>query len=436
MKKPLVQVDAKARLLQETELCLASQAPALASWYEAQCAAWKTVSLPTRHTENWRDVCWPRFKLERYNGTHKNPANKAEDWTSRLPKREGMTSLVLVDGVLSETLSDQPNWPQGVVCLSWKEALDHPAAFAEITRERDSQSAWQVLNNLSLDKGLFLFVAEGVVLTEPLQLIQVTTSASEGCVRSLRFTAVLEVSSRADIWLDNWSPETLENVLINQQITLDVQSAAELNMATCLCEPGVTRLSHTDLRQAKQSRVQWNYLGLQTDWMREELRVSSEGEGTDTCLRGLMLPSGQESMAIHTLLRHTVAGTNAEQLFRSASKDKGSALYQGRVLVEPGAVQTVSTQQNHNMLLTPGAQARSRPQLEIYADDVICAHGATVGALDQLQLFYLCSRGIPPELARRLLLQSFLQSVWSGSQDHAFKQPLTDALSAHCEEQE
>lgn len=350
--------------------------------------------MPTRRDEDWRAFCWSRFNLDNYTG-----AKKASGEIKNLPKRVGFDSLVFVDGKYSKELSDRIE-----------------AVFIE-----------SGVGSFSLQ------VLAGVELERPIQLLQVTTAASEGTQTLFACTVALQAGAKASIWFENWSAEKTEHVLIDQKNTIELEENAICNMVTCQRESGVQRLVQSNYIQANSSCLEWFYLGLDTDWTREQACVELQGEQTKTRLRGLLFPTQRQYMALHTLLKHEKPNTQAKQMFRCVAGDKGIAQLQGRVLVQPGADKTYSTQSSKSILLDPGAEARSCPQLEIYADDVVCNHGASIGELEKKQLFYLQSRGLDADTAKRILLRGFAQAVVGRVKEDVLKAELMQALEYYWE---
>lgn len=141
------------------------------------------------------------------------------------------------------------------------------------------------------------------------------------------------------------------------------------------------------------------------------LEVDLDGPGASLDLAGATMSSGDEQVSIQVNVRHNVPGCHSEQLFKSVVGGTARVDFDGLVYVAQDAVRTVAHQANHSLLLSEGAVCESRPQLEIYADDVECSHGATTGYLNPEELFYMRSRGIPEEEARRMQVEAFLEPI-------------------------
>lgn len=273
---------------------------------------------------------------------------------------------------------------------------------------------------------LTLTVQSGVHCSKPLQLLQRVDAVEQS---AMAIKLVVQPKASIRVWLDNLAEQAVETT-IEQAIDIDVQQEAVCHWVTCQQEQGVRRSVTGSFQQAASSCFEWFYFGLDSGRSEENITLRIQGQQTQSRLRGLLLPTGKQRMTVQSSLQHDVANTHAEQVFRSIAADSGIARLQGRVLVQAGADKTYSTQSAKSILLNPGAEAHSCPQLEIYADDVVCNHGASIGELDETMLFYLQSRGIEASVAKRLLLQGFAQAVIDEVADEQLQVELSKALQA------
>jgi Fe-S cluster assembly protein SufD len=315
-----------------------------------------------------------------------------------IPKREGFDSWVFVDGVFSAELSDEL------------------PSSAEID---GSSLSWTIPAGIELDK--------------PVHMLQITTKREQPPVN---FSIRLQEKSKATFWFENWCAEQEGSVSVVQKNRVQLDAGAVCHWVTCQREFGVQRSVDTQWQQAGSSQLEWFYLGLAADDTCENTHVQLQGEQTHTRLRGLLFPAQKQKMALYTLLSHEKPHSCAQQVFRCVAADRGLAELEGRVLVQPGADKTVSTQSYKSILLSNEAQAKTRPQLEIYADDVICNHGASIGELEEKQLFYLRSRGIELVEARRLLLHGFAQALIHEVKDEILRAELLTTLENDWKETE
>jgi Fe-S cluster assembly protein SufD len=192
-----------------------------------------------------------------------------------------------------------------------------------------------------------------------------------------------ELAENAQLHLDKIQGETGENFLLNrEQVSLQ-----------------------------RDARFHINTLSLNGNWIRNELSISLEGPNAHAGLNGLFLPVQQQTVDNHTRVDHKAAHCESRELYKGMLRDQSTGVFNGKVFVHPDAQKTNAYQSNANILLSDEAQMYTKPELEIYADDVKCSHGTTTGQLDEAAVFYLKARGIGEENARRLLTNAFLSDV-------------------------
>jgi Fe-S cluster assembly protein SufD len=163
--------------------------------------------------------------------------------------------------------------------------------------------------------------------------------------------------------------------------------------------------------------------------VRRETTVRSEAERTRSELNGAFLVSGRQEANILTTVDHAAPGGETREIFKGVAADRAHGAFQGRITVRPGAQKVDAHQTSRNLVLGPRAAIDTKPELEIFADDVKCSHGAAVGDLDEAALFYLRARGIPTEEARRLLVEGFLREPLEGNSDPVIREHLLRRLS-------
>ena len=164
-------------------------------------------------------------------------------------------------------------------------------------------------------------------------------------------------------------------------------------------------------RVAAGEKLELQYVVLPGESREIEVSVDLEGPGAEAHIKGLYLCGGDEIVRFRVLMHHRAPGCKSTQLFNGIAGGKADVRFDGTIVVAPDAQKTEAYQENHNIVLTPEAKVETKPQLEIYADDVKCSHGATVGQLNEDELFYMRSRGIPEAEARTLQMLSFLSPV-------------------------
>jgi Fe-S cluster assembly protein SufD len=197
---------------------------------------------------------------------------------------------------------------------------------------------------------------------------------------------------------------TVTEIFMEENSTLDLYKLQNLNDESVL-------LNHTFVRQHANSTLNLNVLSLNGGNIRNEIQTFLDGEGAVANLSGLYLADKKQHIDNQVYVRHNVPNCDSYELFKGILDDEATAVFNGYIFVERNAQQTNAFQKNSNILMKPSARINTMPFLEIYADDVKCSHGATVGQLDDEALFYMRQRGIPFKDARLLLLNAFTAEV-------------------------
>lgn len=216
-------------------------------------------------------------------------------------------------------------------------------------------------------------------------------------------------------------------ILENIDKTLSLTVAAGEKKHMLLLSPGNAVLH---IRQLKDSELTMHVLSLSDADAKVSVTVAQDEPGCTTSLYGLAFTRGTQTVDVETHVLHNVGGGTSSQLFKNVLADSSRATFYGELKVLPDAQKTEAFQTNRNILLSREAQMRTRPQLEIYADDVKCSHGATTGQLDPNALFYLQQRGIPLAEAQRLLLQAFFEDVITTIPDETLQEDIRAQISA------
>jgi len=261
------------------------------------------------------------------------------------------------------------------------------------------------LNNALWRDGAHVLVAAGSHITTPIFLaFQADEAEAMLCPRSL---IVVEAGGEA-ILVEHYLGQTDAPYWQNAVSEIVLETGARLTHIKVLEDgPAATHTGLTAVRLSRDSSYRALHVGLNGSLARHDLRVELEGEGAEVGIDAFNLASGRQISDLHLRVEHRVPHTRSRVNYRGLIDDRGSGVFDGRVVVHPAALQTDAQQICRSMLLSPQAEADAKPQLEIYADDVKCSHGASVGRLDAAAMFYLQSRGIAARDARRLLLQAF-----------------------------
>ncbi|MDA2925897.1 Fe-S cluster assembly protein SufD [Acidobacteria bacterium AH-259-G07] len=373
------------------------------------------LGFPTRKQEEWkytevRPIARIPFKPAQYelDGLTADKLNQLTFGNLQCPR------LVFVNGHYSAELSSLEGLPDPVEVHSLAQVLKEDPDSIEpyLTRYADYENhPFIALNTAFIQDGAFVYIPKGQVLKEPIHLLYFSTAPEEAAVAYPRNLIVLEGNNQAVIlesyvglgerkYFTNLVTEIVagENAIADHY-KLQQESREAFHIATL------------QVHQDRSSSVRTFNVTLGGALTRNEVNVVLDGEGADCALDGLYLISGRQHVDNHTRLEHAKPHCDSREIYKGILDEKATAVFHGRIVVQPGAQKTDSKQTNNNLLLSDEALINTKPQLEIYANDVKCTHGATIGQLDQDALFYLCSRGIDKATARSLLIYAFASEV-------------------------
>lgn len=359
-----------------------------------------------------------------YQGTKKQEVDKltrgqVDKGTSRQETKDGAAASSPRSLVNSSTrqLVNSPTpsalLPEGVLFCSLREAAErYPDLVRKYygkladTRE-DSLTAF---NTAFAQDGVFFYVPRGVTVEKPIQLINILRS-DVALMANRRALIVLEEGAQARLLVCDHAMDSV-NFLATQVVEVFAGPRAVFDLYELEeTHTGTVRLSNLYLRQEAGSNVLLNGMTLTGGTTRNQTRVTLAGEGAELNLNGMAIADGNQHVDNHTLIDHAVPRCTSNELYKYVLDDHATGAFAGLVLVRPGAQHTSSQQTNRNLCATREARMYTQPQLEIYADDVKCSHGATVGQLDDAALFYMRQRGIPRREARLLLMFAFVNEV-------------------------
>lgn len=387
-----------------------------AAWLDKRRAAAleraNALTVPTTRDEEWRFTdLTPLTKLQF------QPVSTAADLSAAditgYTVSEAAVQLVFVDGIYAPALSRLGGLPQGVTVALLADALKshealiepHLAKLANVERANGENDLFAALNTAFLHNGVFIHAAKNTALKAPIHLLFVATR--KGAAAYPRSLVIAETGAECCV-IEDYVALGEEPYLTNavteiavapnasvRHIKLQRESSQAFHIGTCA------------VTLAKDARYLSHAVTFGARLSRNNLVVTQQGEGAQAQVDGIALIGGRQLADTHTLLDHTQPNGSCAQVHKTIVGGAGHAVFNGKVFVREGAQLTDSSQQSRNLLLSDKAHVDTKPQLEIFADDVKCAHGATVGQLDADHLFYLKSRGLPETQARNLLTYAF-----------------------------
>ena len=304
-------------------------------------------------------------------------------------------------------------------------AVDYPELMASYYGKLANLSDPTVaLNSLLVQDGLFIYVPDGVVAERPIQLVNIFNAALDMMVQRRLLIIVGKNASIKLLACDHTqSPDY--HYLNNQVIEIVAMSGSHVDFYDLEeSTPKTSRVSSVYVDQHEGSNVLIDGITLINGFTRNNYHVEVNGEHAETHLLGMTIASGEQHVDSHTFISHNAPRCNSNEMFKYVLNDNAVGAFAGKILVQPNCPRVEAYQGNRNLCGAPTAKMYTKPQLEIYTDDVMCSHGSAVGQLDEDALFYMRTRGIGIDEARRLLMQAFVADVIDGVRLDALKDRL------------
>ena len=382
----------------------------------AGIATFAELGFPTVRDEDWRftnvapiaDLPFQPARAAAVNGAESKVLNEAP--FAKLPG----TRLVFVNGFFAPKLSRLETIPNGVRVENLAAALTKDSALIEKHLGKyahTTDNAFAALNQAFFSDGAFISISAGVEIAQPVQLVYISSAKQNGETIQPRNLIIAGANSKATIvesylsaggaaYFTNAVTEMIagDNAAI-EHVKFQDETASAFHVATIAGEFG------------RASNVNVHSFALGAKLSRNNIRTKLAGEGLECILNGLYLTRDEQLADHHMIVEHAQPHCASHEYFNGILDDKSKGVFHGRIYVHPIAQKTDAKQTNKNLLLSDDATADTKPQLEIYADDVKCTHGATVGQLNAESIFYLRARGIPENTARRMLIHAFAGEI-------------------------
>jgi Fe-S cluster assembly protein SufD len=372
------------------------------------------LGFPTVHDEEWKYTNLASLAKQSF-----IPATRSETLagdSARFVYPETATAhLVVVNGFLSEELSVKTGL-EDVVAVDLLSAVAD-ARYNKIARSYLARNAGYhdkglaALNTAFVQSGVFLFIPRNVKVETPIQITFLTDAEQAESASFPRLLVVAEANSSATI-IESFVSTREQQYFTNAIAEIVVKDGARLEHYRMQRESREAfHVSLTSAELGRGSSYDTTSINMGARLARHDISVVMDHEGAECWVDGLYLVGANQHSDTHSVIDHKQPHCNSHQLYKGILDDNGRAVFNGKVFVREGAQKTDAMQTNKNLLLSPQARVDTKPQLEIYADDVKCAHGAAVGQLDPEELFYLQARGMNPELSRSLLTYGFAEEV-------------------------
>ena len=362
--------------------------------------------------------------------------NICKEQIEHLKILKGAFIAVIVNGVFNEELSQLNNLPKGLIISSISSAAEnnklifekHYSRYAEINTD-----SFVALNTSLAKSGVFINVEKSVIVETPIHIIHVS-SANENIIINPRNLIVVDENAQAKIiesyeTIDSSSKifnNALTEIVVCENSIVDHYKIQDENEFGYL-------LNTTQVVQQKKSLFSTHTFTLSGSLVRNNLNIVLDGEHIETHLNGLYLTNGNQVVDTHTVVDHRKPNCNSNELYKGIIEGKSSATFNGKIFVRKDAQKTNAFQSNKNILLSDDGTINTKPQLEIYADDVKCSHGTSTGKLDADKIFYLRARGLSEASAKKLLMHAFASEVVNTIKIEALREYVEEKITKRFE---
>ena len=339
--------------------------------------------------------------------------------------------LVFVDGAFAPELSDLAALDAGLTISSMADALakGDPLVTERLGKVVQTDDAAVALNTAFMGDGAVIRVAAGTQVDRPLHLV-FAASGDKPAALFTRSLVVVEQGARVML-VESHEGAAGRDYQVNTALELAVADKAHVDHIKITGE-GEQALHISSLMAAVGAQARFNSFAFTIGGavVRNQLFLRFAGEGTVASIRGATLLRGRQHADVTLIADHAVANCQSREVFKTVLDDESRGVFQGKIIVRPGAQKTDAKMASHALLLSEDAEADNKPELEIFADDVQCGHGATAGALDDDLLFYLRARGIPAKEAEALLIQAFIGEAVEGIEHAGLREALMETAGA------
>ena len=363
---------------------------------------------PTRKHEDWRFT-----SVKSIAGMKALPAMAPPAANLPLPDFVSGCRLVFVNGFLNEELSALDQLPAGIRLQSLQQVIrEEPARLQAHFNQMASfeGKSFHALNTAFFQDGLFLCVDPGARIAEPIHLVYLAVEQSQPFVVHPRHLIIAGAHSECTL-TETYIGES-GTYWSNRVGEILVEAGARVNHhLLCREADGASQVGSLGVIQHSDSQFTTHQLLFGGALLRNNCDVVLAGTGADVIINGLFMANDQQHMDTAITVDHAVAHCTSDQYVKGILDEAAHGVFNGAILVRQDAQKTDARQTNRNMLLSGKARVDTKPRLEIYADDVKCAHGATTGQIDEEALFYLQTRGLAPKAARDLLLYAFAHEI-------------------------
>lgn len=390
------------------------------------------LSFPTQKNEEWKYTNISSLLKHNFLPAKSKEIVSSEIINKFLFDRLEHSLLVFVNGIYSPELSRITDLPKGVQVGSIAEAIknNNPLIKKHLGNySKDENYFFTTLSSAFIKDGAFVYVPDGKVVEDPIHIILYTKSTDSKIFTQPRNLFIAGKNSQVSIIEHYLSDE--ENIYLTNAVTEVFADENAIVDHIKLQEESkkAFHIARMDVDQERNSNFSSHLISCGAEISRNDFNTRFNAEGSESMLNGLFMIDGEQLFDAHTMIDHTKPHCNSHEHYKGILQDKAKGVFNGKVMVRQDAQKTNAFQQNNTILLSDDAVMNTKPQLEIFADDVKCSHGATIGKLNDEAKFYLKSRGIGEEAATAMLIHAFASDVITSIKIPALRDYLEEIIT-------
>jgi Fe-S cluster assembly protein SufD len=419
-----------------TEADINANSEHLPAWFtHFRLQAWQDflkTSLPTPKNERWKYADLNGLMQQSFSFAQKiNTDVLAEQLQHLRSSHEDRILLLIVNGQFIPELSDLDKLPKKVIACHLQQALYQEEALVKQYWPEKIDAAiypFAALSTALANDGLFFYVPKEVTISQPLHLLSLSME-NESVITNHHHLVIMGENTTATL-IEEYFSLNEKAYVTNSLLQVVLETSAQLTHYKLQAEETQAfYFSCLMTEQQAHSSYSLTQFTIGASFSREDIAIQLKATGAE-CRTAGFYQANQSNQYIdyHLDVHHAAPRTTSEMLYKGIVAQQARAVFNGKLLVDKGSQKIVAYQANHNLLLSPRAEVYSKPELEIYADDVKCKHGATTGQLNQDALFYLRARGIPQEEATAILLEGFREEILARIQSSVVRTRIKEAL--------
>lgn len=395
-------------------------------------ANFSKLEFPTTRNEEWKYTSIAPLLKHNFVPAYSKPALNKEQVQAFLFDRLEHTLLVFINGFFSKELSELRELPEGVLAGSIADAIkNHPELIGKHFGRYAgyTEQIFTALSTAYTRDGAFIYIPDGKIIDDPVHILYLSCTGNEKIINQPRNLFVAGKNSQATI-IEHYGAID-EGVYFTNAVTeIFADENAVLDHIKLQDESrSAFHIARMEVDQERNSNFSSNMISFGAELSRNDLNTRFNDAGGECMLNGLFMIDGTQLFDVHTMIDHAKPNCSSHEHYKGILDGKSHGVFNGKVMVRPDAQKTNAFQENNNIILSDGALVNTKPQLEIFADDVKCSHGATIGQLETEALFYLKSRGIGDKTARGMLVHAFASDVVSSIKVESIRNYLEEILT-------